>query len=99
MEKERFSNDFRAARARTGMSLEECGRSLGVTGSAVGNWENPEHKSFPRYERWGGISKLLGLNPQDYVVEVRGISVSGNRSEGNIVASNAATVNVGGKSQ
>jgi len=95
MEKDRFSADMKAARAMTGMSLDDCGKEIGVTGSAVGNWENPEHKSFPRYERWEKIRIVLGINPKEYVAEVKGIVVTGSRSAGSITASSGAEVRIG----
>jgi len=90
--KEKFSKDFQRVRESKGWTREECGKVLKVSGTAIQNWENPEHRSFPKAARWELIKQEMDLDPMEYKY---GPITTGNRSVAVLNASNGATVNAG----
>ena len=66
---ETFGQRFTRLRKQRGLTQEELGEKLGVSGQAVSKWESG--KSDPSTTNLMALAKLFGLSPEDLLREVR----------------------------
>ncbi len=62
-----FAKNLREYRKRLGMTQTELAEAIGMTRSAVNNYE--AGKSEPAFETFVKIFRVLGLDPMDLMVE------------------------------
>ncbi len=58
----KLSTRVRTARVRAGMSQAELAEALGVSRSAVGNWEAAKGRVFPSSERLSELALATGVS-------------------------------------
>lgn len=58
----KLSTRVRTARVRAGMSQAELAQALGVSRSAVGNWESAKGRVFPSSERLSELALATGVS-------------------------------------
>lgn len=58
----KLSTRIRTARVRMGMSQAELAEALGVSRSAVGNWESAKGRVFPSTERLAELAVATGVS-------------------------------------
>lgn len=60
-----FGETLRRLREDAGMTQEDVANRLGISGQAVGAWENG--RSRPRLEKLNQLARLLGVDASDLV--------------------------------
>lgn len=73
-------------------TLQEVADMFTVKPPTISNWRNPRKVDKPHPNRWDMVKAKLGIDCADYVID-NGVKVSGERSQGVIIADNGATVN------
>ncbi|TYT27275.1 helix-turn-helix transcriptional regulator [Luteimonas viscosa] len=58
----KLSTRIRTARVRAGMSQADLAGALGVSRSAVGNWESAKGRVFPSTERLSELAMATGVS-------------------------------------
>ena len=66
---ETFGQRFARLRKQRGLTQEELGEKLNISGQAVSKWESG--KSDPSTTNLMALAKLFGLSPEDLLREVR----------------------------
>lgn len=61
---------LRLGRKRLGLTQERLAELLGVSASAVWQWESPKHRSQPEIERLPQICDVLGISLDELLREV-----------------------------
>lgn len=63
--KSNFGRELKAWRDSDGLSQDEAGALIGVSGTAIQNWESGDH--FPSNKRWRRIKEKTGIDPVRYM--------------------------------
>lgn len=98
--KEKFSRDFARKREQLGLTRDTLSKMIGVSATAIQNWEDATHNSFPKPQRWKKIFDAMeGFDCMMYrhgvTIDSMSSKVVGNGSVGNVAASNGSTVTIG----
>jgi transcriptional regulator with XRE-family HTH domain len=89
--KSEFGKDFeRKRKSMRFNSREELMDLLGVSATAIGNWE--KNGVFPLPDKWESIQKVLGIDCTEYEDDVQTVSISASPRAIGISAKSGATV-------
>ena len=92
---EEFAAALWATRENMGLSREDFGAGINVSGTTIQKWEIGA--VFPKPSRWKAIKLFSGIDPADYR-ERPTTQITGNRNTG-ITATNGANVSVSSSTQ